>query len=119
MLFLELRKAGSRWVGVAALVVALLPSHHLYSGTKLSSVASPSSVGLEEGVSVASSGDTRSAHAATISDAYVAVALVIGRGSVALALRSLALVLQLLALRPLVLLVREAAPRISRLVDLR
>jgi hypothetical protein len=54
--------------------------------------------------------DIRSAHVVTTSDASVVVALGIGRGSVALALRLLMTTLQSLAL---LLLVKGAAPRLS------
>jgi hypothetical protein len=95
------------WVGDAAPTRALLSSRQ----GKVSSVASPSSFGLEEGAFVTSSVATRSAYAATTSDAFVAVAQGIVKGSVALALRLLAIALQLLAL-----LARRVAPRLSSLV---
>ena len=78
---------------------------------KVTSVALPSSVALKEGAFVASSMATKSVHAVIHSDAFAVVALVIGRGSVVLALRSLAV-----ALRSHVLLVSGAAPRPSSLV---
>ena len=95
------------WVGGDVPADELPPSRR----GKVSSVASPSSVGLEEGAFVASSVATKSVHAVSHSDAFAVVALVIGRGSVVLALRSLAV-----ALRSHVLLVSEAAPRPSSLV---
>ena len=58
------------------------------------SVASPSSVGLEEGAFVASSVATKSVHAVSHSNAFVVVGLVIGRGSVVLALRLLVIALR-------------------------
>jgi len=65
---------------------------------KVSSVALPSSVGLEEGAFVASSVATKSAHAVVPSDAFVVVSLVIGRGSVVFALLLLTITLRALAL---------------------
>ena len=95
------------WVGGAVAAETLPASRR----GKVSSVASPSSVGLEEGAFVASSVATKSVHAVIHSDAFAVVALVIGRGSVVLALRLLAI-----ALRSLALLASEAAPRPSSLV---
>ena len=58
------------------------------------SVASPSSVGLEEGAFVASSVATKSVHVMIHSDAYAVVALVIMRGFVVLTLRLLGIALR-------------------------
>ena len=122
-------EAGCMWVGVAATteVLPLIHQRRVLSAAgvlrpsgrgKVSSVALPSSVGLEEGAFVASSVATKSALVVVLSDASVVVSLVIGRGSVVLALRLLVIALQLpaLALRSLVLLLRQAALRLSSLV---
>jgi hypothetical protein len=65
---------------------------------KVSSVASPSSVGLEEGASVVSNVVIGSAHVVSLLDVFAVVALVIGRGSVMLAFQLLAPALRSLAL---------------------
>ena len=90
---------------------ALPPSHR----GKVSTGASPSSVGLVEDASVASSVAIKLALAVRLSDAFVVVALVIVRGSVMLALRLLVIIL-VLPLQSLVLLTNEAALRPPRLV---
>ena len=88
---------------------ALPPRHR----GKVSSVASPSSVGIVVDAFVASSVAIKLALAVSFSDVFVAVALVIGRGSVVLAPRLFVIVLRLLvlALRSLVLLTSEATLR--------
>ena len=103
--------SGCLWVEDVAL--AEVP-HSSRQGKSLS-VASPSSVGLEKGASVASSVATKSVFAVGLSDASVVVSLVIGRGSVVLALQVLVTTLRLLALalRSLVRLAVEAALRPS------
>ena len=90
----KLRAAGSMWVeGVKP--AGMLPS--CLRG-KVSSGASPSSVGLGEDASVALSVATKLALVVGLSDAFVVAALVIGRGSVVLALRLLVIALWLLVL---------------------
>jgi hypothetical protein len=77
---LEMMKARCSWVGAAAPAV----SQRLCFTRRVSSVVSPSSVGLEGDVSGASSLTTRSAHVVGPSDASVVAVLVIGSVSVVL-----------------------------------
>ena len=102
------------WVG-AAIPAETLPSSRQ---EKVLSVALPSNAGLEEGASVVSSVATKSAHTVSISDVFVVIVLVIGKGSVVVALQFLAITLQLsaLALRSLLFLASEAVLRPSSLV---
>ena len=80
-----MRKVGCRLVGAAVPTAR----HRLHFGMKVSTVVSPSSVGREEGVFGALSMATRSAHVEGPSDVSDVIGLVIGRGSVVLALRLL------------------------------
>lgn len=89
------------WVGGVAPAGVVPPSGR----GKVLSAVSLSSVGLEEGAFVASSVVIMSTLVVVPSDAFVAVYLVIGRGSVVLALRLL-----MIALRALALALRSVAP---------
>jgi hypothetical protein len=94
---LETRKARCRWVEAAAPTT----SHLLYFIRKLSSVVSPSSIGLEGGAFASSSVATRSAHVVDPLDASVVIVLVIGSDfamPLVLVLRTLILVLRMLLL---------------------
>jgi hypothetical protein len=86
--------AGCKWVGVAAMAM----SHRLCIRRKVSSVVSPSSVGLEEGAFSASSVATRLGHVVGPIDTSAAVVLVIGSVSVVRAFLELVLALQKLML---------------------
>jgi hypothetical protein len=103
---METRKAGCKWVMVDALTVG----HRLCFGRKVSSVVSPSSVGLEGGDFGASSVATKSAHVMGPLDASDVAVLVIGSDSAvhALLLPVLAPRTVVLVLRMLVLLASGA-----------
>jgi hypothetical protein len=93
---------GCKWVRAAATVT----SHRLWFGRKVSSVVSPSSVGLEEGAFGASSVAIRSARVVDLTDVSGVIVLVIGSVSTVPAFLPLVLALQTLMLlfRALVLL---------------
>jgi hypothetical protein len=101
-----MKKAGCRWVGAAATAV----SHRICIRRKVSSGASPSSVGLEEGAFGASSVATRLGHVVGPLDAFAAIVLAIGSISAMRAFLQhvLALWTLMLILRMLVLLVSGA-----------
>jgi hypothetical protein len=80
LMLLELMKVGCRWVGAATPAA----SQRLCFERKVSSVVSPSSVGLEGGVSGASSVTTRSTHVVGPLDASDVAVLVTGNVSVVL-----------------------------------
>ena len=109
-----MKKAGCRWIGAAVHAVR----HRLRFGKKASTIASPSSVGLEGGVFAASSMATRSANVMGPSYASDVVVLVIGSVSAVRALLLLVLALRILGLvlQTLVLLASEAALRPLSLV---
>jgi hypothetical protein len=110
---LMMRKDGPRWVGAA-----VPAGRHCLRFVKVSTVASPSSAGLEGGVFGALSVDTRSAHVVGHSDASDVVVLVTGSVSAVRALLLLVLALRRLGLvlRSLVLLASGVALRPLTLV---
>jgi hypothetical protein len=112
-----MKKNGCRWVRAAAPVA----SHRLCLRRNLSTVVSPSSVGLGGDAFGASSVIITSTHAASPSNASAAVVLVIGSVSVERAFLSPALALQtlVLVLWTIVLLASGATLRPLSLVVIR
>jgi hypothetical protein len=104
---MQMRKAGYKWVGAAALAT----SHHFCFERKAPSVVSSSSVGLVGDAFGASSVTTRSTHAMTSLDASDGVILVIGSDFSVCAFQLLVLWTLVLALRTHMLLAREVTLR--------